>query len=121
MSDEPSKARSAGVSDGLFAGVGGGSASIAVLDDRSPYAIAQDGLSELIGASVQAQRVEAMNAALRVDVLFLTVSYAVRSAEAFVAASLSPERRREMAHRSGDRRVGDGVARARAHDAASAR
>ena len=49
---------------------------------------------------MQAQRVEAMNAALRVDVLFLTVRYAVRSAEAFVAASLSPERRREMAHRS---------------------
>lgn len=71
-----------------------------VRDDRSSYAIAQDGLSELIGASVQAQRVEAMNAALRVDVLFLTVSYAVRSAEAFVAASLSPQRRREMAHRS---------------------
>ena len=63
-------------------------------------ATAQDGLSELIEASVQAQRVEAMNAALRVDVLFLTVRYAVRSAEAFVAASLSPERRREMAHRS---------------------
>ncbi len=71
-----------------------------MLDDRSPYAVAQDGLSELIGASVQAQRVEAMNAALRVDVLFLTVRYAVRSAEAFVAASLSPERRREMAHRA---------------------
>ena len=100
MSVEPSKARSAGVSDGLFTGIGSGSADIAVLDERSPYAVAQDGLSELIGASVQAQRVEAMNAALRVDVLFLTVSYAVRSAEAFVAASLSPERRREMAHRA---------------------
>ncbi|GAA1751360.1 hypothetical protein GCM10009747_05970 [Agromyces humatus] len=73
---------------------------MASLDDRSPYAIAQDGLAELIGASVQAQRVEAMNAAMRVDVLFLTVRYAVRAAEAFVAASLTPERRREMAHRS---------------------
>ncbi|MCD2442933.1 HNH endonuclease [Agromyces sp. SYSU K20354] len=92
MSDEPSKARSAGDFEGSHA--------VAVLDDRSPYAIAQDGLSELIGASVQAQRVEAMNAAMRVDVLFLTVSYAVRAAEAFVAASLTPERRREMAHRA---------------------
>ena len=100
MSDEPSKTRSAGVSEGLVAGVGGGSASIAVRDDLSPYAVAQDALSELIGASVQAQRVEAMNAALRVDVLFLTLRYAVRSTEAFVAASLSPERRREMAHRA---------------------
>ncbi|GAA1763529.1 DUF222 domain-containing protein [Agromyces humatus] len=37
---------------------------------------------------------------MRVDVLFLTVRYAVASAEAFVAASLTPERRREMAHRA---------------------
>ncbi|GAA1804741.1 hypothetical protein GCM10009749_11100 [Agromyces neolithicus] len=49
---------------------------------------------------MHAQRIEAMHAALRVDVLFLAVSYAVRSAEAFVAASLSPERRREMARRA---------------------
>lgn len=99
MSEEHSKSRSTGISEGLLAGVGG-SSSTAVLHERSPYAIAQDGLSELIDASVQAQRVEAMNAALRVDVLFLAMRYAIRSAEAFVAASLSPQRRREMAHRA---------------------
>lgn len=69
-------------------------------DGRTPYAIAQDGLSELIGASVRAQRVEAMNAAMRVDLIVLTMNYAVRSEEAFVAPSLSPERRRDMVHRS---------------------
>ena len=91
-----SRERSNPRSDGDSAGFDG------KVDDheRSPYAIAQDGLSELIEASVQAQRVEAMNAALRVDVLFLAMRYAVRSAEAFVAASLSPQRRREMAHRA---------------------
>ena len=71
-----------------------------VCDDRSPYAIAQDGLCELIEASVQAQRVEAMNAAMRVDLIFLTVTFALRSEEAFVAATVTPERRREMAYRS---------------------
>ncbi|RXZ70951.1 HNH endonuclease signature motif containing protein [Agromyces albus] len=71
-----------------------------IRDDRSPYAIAQDGLFELIEASVQAQRVEAMNAAMRVDLIFLTVMFALRSEEAFVAASVTPERRREMAYRS---------------------
>ena len=100
MSDAPSKARSAGVSEGFVVGSGSRSLSTALLDDRSPYAIAQDGLSELVEASVQAQRVEAMNAALRVDVLFLTVTYALHSAEAFVAASVSPERRRGMARRA---------------------
>ncbi|MBT2518342.1 DUF222 domain-containing protein [Streptomyces sp. ISL-90] len=69
-------------------------------DARSPYAIAQDGLSELIEAAVQAQRVEAMNAAMQVDVLFLTVGHALRCEEAFVPNTLSPQRRREMAHRS---------------------
>ena len=67
---------------------------------RTAYAIAQDGLSELIGASVRAQRVEAMNAAMRVDLIVLTVNYAVRSEEAFVAPSLSRERRRDLVHRS---------------------
>jgi hypothetical protein len=69
-------------------------------DVRSPYALAQDGLAELIEASVQAQRVDAMNAAMRVDLIFLTLSYALRSEEAFTAPTLSPQRRREMAHRS---------------------
>ena len=69
-------------------------------DVRSPYALAQDGLAELIDASVQAQRVDAMNAAMRVDLIFLTLSYALRSEEAFTAPTLSPQRRREMAHRS---------------------
>jgi hypothetical protein len=44
-------------------------------DLRSPYAIAQDGLSELVEASVQAQRVEAMQAALRVELIFLTMTF----------------------------------------------
>lgn len=67
---------------------------------RSPYAIAQDGLAELIEASVQAQRVEAMHAAMRVELIFCTVSFVLRSEEAFVAATLSPQRRRELARRS---------------------
>ncbi len=67
---------------------------------RSPYAMAQDGLAELIDAAVQAQRVEAMNAAMRVDLIFLAVSYALRSEEAFVAPTLSPQRRHELARRS---------------------
>lgn len=62
--------------------------------------MAQDGLAELIDAAVQAQRVEAMNAAMRVDVIFLAVSYALRSEEAFVAPALSPRRRHELARRS---------------------
>jgi hypothetical protein len=69
-------------------------------DVRSPYALAQDGIAELIEASVQAQRVEAMNAAMRVDLIFLTLSYVLRSEEAFTAPTLSPQRRREMARRS---------------------
>ena len=62
--------------------------------------MAQDGLSELIAASVQAQRVESMNAAMRIDLIFLTVRYALGSEEAFVAPTLSPQRRHEMARRS---------------------
>ncbi len=85
---------------GTPSGLSGRSATAIDDDERSPYAMAQDGLAELIEASVQAQRVEAMNAAMRVDLIFLTVSYALRSEEAFVAPSLSPQRRREMAHRS---------------------
>ena len=69
-------------------------------DGCTPYAIAQEGLSELICASVRAQRVEAMNAAMRVDLIVLTVNYAMRSEEAFVAPSLSRERRHDMVHRS---------------------
>lgn len=92
MRDGDSQARSTGHSERA--------AESSVGDDRSPYAIAQDGLSELIEASVQAQRVEAMNAAMRVELIFLTVTFALRSEEAFVAPTLTPERRREMAHRS---------------------
>ena len=67
---------------------------------RTPYARAQDGLSELIDATVAAQRVEAMNAAMRVDLIFLTVTYALRSEEAFLSPTVAPERRREVARRS---------------------
>ncbi|WP_082571642.1 HNH endonuclease signature motif containing protein [Agromyces sp. Root1464] len=68
--------------------------------ERSPYALAQDGLAQLVNAAVQAQRVEAMNAAMRVDVVFLTVSFALRAERAFVSPNLSPARRRELARRS---------------------
>jgi hypothetical protein len=92
MHSDDSKARSTGHSERI------GESS--AYDGRSPYAIAQDGLSELVEASVQAQRVDAMNAAMRVDLIFLTVTFALRSEEAFVAPMLTPERRREMAYRS---------------------
>lgn len=68
--------------------------------EQSPYALAQDGLAQLVDAAVQAQRVEAMNAAMRVDVVFLAVSFALRAEQAFVSPNLSPSRRREMARRS---------------------
>ena len=68
--------------------------------DSSPYAIAQNGLAELVDATVQAQRIEAMHAAMRVDLISLTVDYALRSEQAFVAPTLSPSRRREMARRA---------------------
>ena len=68
--------------------------------ERSPYALAQDGLAQLVDAAVQAQRIEAMNAAMRVDVVFLAVSFALRAEQAFVSPRLSPSRRREMARRS---------------------
>ncbi|KRC58728.1 hypothetical protein ASE14_19595 [Agromyces sp. Root81] len=70
------------------------------VSDSSPYAIAQDGLEQLVEAAVHAQRVEAMNAAMGVDVIFLTVSFALRAEQAFVSPKLSPSRRREMARRS---------------------
>ena len=37
---------------------------------------------------------------MRVDLIFLTVMFALRSEEAFIAATVTPERRREMAFRS---------------------
>jgi Domain of unknown function (DUF222) len=92
MRDRDSNTRSTGDSERA--------AESSVGDHRSPYAIAQNGLSELIEASVQAQRVEAMHAAMRVDLIFLTVTFALRSEDAFVAPTLTPERRREMAYRS---------------------
>ena len=68
--------------------------------DPSPYAIAQGGLAGLIDAAVQTRRLEAMQAAMRVDVINLAVDYAIRSADAFTAPSLSPARRRELARRA---------------------
>ena len=61
--------------------------------------IALDAFAALVDASVHAQRIEAMHAAMRVDLISLTVSSALRSEAAFVASSLSPERRRELARR----------------------
>lgn len=62
--------------------------------------MAQNGLAELVDATVHAQRIEAMHAAMRVDLISLTVDYALRSEQAFVAPTLSPSRRREMARRA---------------------
>jgi hypothetical protein len=67
---------------------------------RSPYAVAQDQLAGLVDAAVHAQRVEAMQASMSVDVMFLALSHAIRAETAFVAPTLSASRRREMAHRS---------------------
>ncbi|MGW9632088.1 DUF222 domain-containing protein [Agromyces sp. NPDC055520] len=88
----------AGVVDAAI--TGGGAIVGREQAERSPYAMAQDGLSELLTAAVHAQRVESMHAAMLVDLIFLTVSYALRAEDAFVAPTLSPARRREMAYRS---------------------
>ena len=74
--------------------------TVADARDSSPYAIAQDGLAGLIDAAVHTRRLEAMHAAMRVDVINLAVDYAIRSADAFTAPSLSPARRRELARRA---------------------
>lgn len=74
--------------------------AIAPAPESSPFAVAQDGLAGLIDAAVQTRRLEAMQAAMRVDVINLTVDYAIRSAEAFTAPSLPSERRRELARRA---------------------
>ena len=68
--------------------------------DPSPYAMAQRGLAEVIDATVGARRLEAMQAAMRIDLINLAVDYAVGSATAFTAPSLAPERRRELARRA---------------------
>ena len=64
--------------------------TVADVRDSSPYAIAQGGMAGLIDAAVQTRRLEAMQAAMRVDVINLAVDYAIRSADAFTAQSLSP-------------------------------
>ncbi|RZS65646.1 uncharacterized protein DUF222 [Agromyces ramosus] len=75
-------------------------AIVAGARDSSPYAIAQGGLSELIDAAAQTRRLEAMHAAMRVDLINLAIDYAVRSAEAFTSPTLSPTRRRDLARRA---------------------
>ncbi len=67
---------------------------------RTPYAIAEDGLGMLVDAAVQARRLEAMQAAVRVDVINLAVDYAERSAVAFVAPTVPASQRRELARRA---------------------
>jgi hypothetical protein len=62
--------------------------------------MAQRGLAELVDATVAARRLEAMQAAMRFDLINLAVDYAVGSAMAFTAPGLAPERRRELAHRA---------------------
>ena len=68
--------------------------------DPSPYVVAQRGLAELVDATVAARRLEAMQAAMRFDLINLAVDYAVGSAMAFTAPGLAPERRRELARRA---------------------
>ena len=74
--------------------------TVADARDSSPYAIAQNGLAGLIDAAVHTRRLEAMHAAMRVDVINLAVDYAIGSADAFTAPSMSPARRRELARRA---------------------
>ena len=66
----------------------------------SPAARAEDALGELVDAAVHARRIEAMQAAVRVDVLNLAVACAMGNAAAFTAPTLSAERRRELARRA---------------------
>ena len=73
---------------------------VADVRESSPNAIAQNGLAGLIDAAVHTRRLEAMHAAMRVDVINLAVDYAIRSADAFTAPSMSPARRRELARRA---------------------
>ncbi|MCD5346518.1 HNH endonuclease signature motif containing protein [Agromyces sp. S2-1-8] len=68
--------------------------------EMSPFARAQEGLAVLVDAAVRAQRIEAMHRAMHIDVIAMTVAFALRHAGAFVSASLSPARRDEMARRS---------------------
>ena len=74
--------------------------TVADVRDSSPYAIAQGGLAGLIDAAVQTRRLEAMQAAMRVDVINHAVDYAIGSADAFTAPSLSMARRRDLARRA---------------------
>lgn len=71
-----------------------------VAADPSPYAMAQQGLAELVDAAEHVRRIEAMQAAMRIDLVNLAVDHAVRSAEAFTAPRLAADRRRELAHRA---------------------
>lgn len=66
----------------------------------TPAARAEDALGELVDAAVHARRIEAMQAAIRVDVLNLAVACAMDNAAAFTASTLSAERRRELARRA---------------------
>ncbi len=99
MTEGPGNPRSTRDSAGPIA-LSSDAGRIADEEVRTPYAVAQAGLSELVDAAVAVQRVEAMQAAMRVDLIFLTVSYARGAEEAFTAPSLSSGRRHEMAHRA---------------------
>jgi hypothetical protein len=66
----------------------------------SPFATAQEGLALLVDAAVQARRIEAMQAAVRVEVINLAVEYAERSAVAFTSPRANPGERRELARRA---------------------
>ncbi|WP_430647557.1 DUF222 domain-containing protein [Agromyces sp. GXS1127] len=74
--------------------------SASAAPDPSPYACAQQSLSDLVDAAVTTRRIEAMQAAMRVDVLNLAVDVAMRNAAAFTSVRLDAQGRREMARRA---------------------
>lgn len=73
---------------------------MAATPGASPFATAQEGLALLVDAAVQARRIEAMQSAMRVEVLNLAVDYAERSAVAFASPRATPAQRRELARRA---------------------
>ncbi|WP_127794687.1 HNH endonuclease signature motif containing protein [Agromyces sp. LHK192] len=70
------------------------------LDDRSDYARAADTLSDLVDAAAAALCIEAMHAAVQVQLLRLAMDHAVAASDAFTSPRLSSERRRDLAIRA---------------------
>lgn len=74
--------------------------SAAHAPEFSPYARAQQSLADLVDAAVTTRRIEAMQAAMRVDVINLAVDVAMSNAVAFTSSRLDADGRREMARRA---------------------